>query len=930
MNPGLHFVAPSPASAAAWLLERASGSPPDLGDTLVILPTQGAIRAVRAALAALSPRGVLSPVFRLPMEAVLPDADDIASMFEREAAWAEVLRRTSRERFAALVPPATRLDAPEDLLGVAGLLNEVCDSLAAAGLDPSSDELRNACANDAPRWQDFAFLHGLYLHVLESAGRRDPNAARIANAGDPEYADTLKRVVVVAVPDLPVVVEKYLCALSAKGVEISVVSWSAPNKEARFDAWGRPDPVWWKEHPVAVPKECLVVGNTSQDEAASLTDFAATQTRCAFISAAPESTVCFEAELSRRGAMPYLPDGLSLAQTECATIVLGWREFLNEGNLRSLRRLLQLPAFARLSARHGKDHVTPQEIAEACDRILAEGLCETFEAACDWHKQALVHSNKSAKRIMAVTGILLDGLSALQRRNPTDRELLEMVYRDESVGHPWRDQGIRTLMDLIDEERASPLCSALSPDMLESALRREIARRKITVPAPDGSIEILGWLEALWTTSPSLCIGGCREGALPSGVHEDVFLPDMACDRLGLPSQATRYARDAYILSCLVGKYGAEHLRLGTSRFRPGGDPNCPSRLLFGCSDDELPSRVEKLFQPAIPVQRPRNSPQGWKLTLPKAQPVTAIRVTGFKHYLSCPLRFYLSQVLGLQSFDAEAREINAADYGTLIHRVLENFHKSGGSSETDERKIDGFLQSELEREVSRRYGRHPSPVVRVQVESMRVRLRHFARLQADERRSGWRIIESEYAVDKSSSTTIGPLLLTGTMDRIEVHDELGLRIADYKTFSRARSPEETHFGPARVRPHLPEAAVSRLSKRGQTIDKSWIDLQLPLYRRLARSLWPEHASKGLSAGYILLPGDPEDTRFEPLSIDESVQSSAEQCAGAIARLVGRGVFWPPAPPETIEYDDFADWFGGEDPASLLEAKTIKDLEGRT
>ena len=215
---------------------------------------------------------------------------------------------------------------------------------------------------------------------------------------------------------------------------------------------------------------------------------------------------------------------------------------------------------------------------------------------------------------------------------------------------------------------------------------------------------------------------------------------------------------------------------------------------------------------------------------------------------------------------------------------------------ETDEAKIAGYFSDELDREAARHYGRHPAPVVRVQIEAMRVRLRQLAFLQAAERRDGWRILESEYAVKKEDGLAIGPLTLTGTMDRVEVHEEKGLRILDYKTFAKARPPEETHFGPARESHHLPEAAIARPSRNGALRVKSWTDLQLPLYRRLAAQIWPDHAAKGLAAGYILLPADPDDTQISLLSLDEAAQSHAETCAVAIAGRVAQGIFWPPAP----------------------------------
>jgi len=93
--------APLAAQVAAFLLRGREGIPIDLGDTLVLVPTAGAGRAIRREL---SKRGVLSAQFRLPMDALLPKNLSVASRLEREAAWATLLNLDDRQRFASIVP----------------------------------------------------------------------------------------------------------------------------------------------------------------------------------------------------------------------------------------------------------------------------------------------------------------------------------------------------------------------------------------------------------------------------------------------------------------------------------------------------------------------------------------------------------------------------------------------------------------------------------------------------------------------------------------------------------------------------------------------------------------------------------------------------------------------------------------------------------
>jgi hypothetical protein len=201
----------------------------DLSDTLVIVPTAGAARAIRTALAT-ETKGLLSPMFRLPMEAILPGDVAMAVPVERLAAWVQVLRRTPRSRFAALVPPAVKLSAAEDWIGVATRLIEVCDTLGEAGLSPADEQLATLCPADAARWTEFAKLHADYDTLLRGIGRPDPNSLRREQAADPALPPGIHRIVIAAVPDLPAVVAHWLEALEKQGVSCQVLS-SRPHRK---------------------------------------------------------------------------------------------------------------------------------------------------------------------------------------------------------------------------------------------------------------------------------------------------------------------------------------------------------------------------------------------------------------------------------------------------------------------------------------------------------------------------------------------------------------------------------------------------------------------------------------------------------------------------------------------------------------------------
>jgi RecB family exonuclease len=121
-------------------------------------------------------------------------------------------------------------------------------------------------------------------------------------------------------------------------------------------------------------------------------------------------------------------------------------------------------------------------------------------------------------------------------------------------------------------------------------------------------------------------------------------------------------------------------------------------------------------------------------------------------------------------------------------------------------------------------------------------------------------------------------LRLTGRIDRVDLHPEHGHAALDYQTSSEAPDPDRSH----------------------RRRDGRWIDLQLPLYRVLLRSIGIAVAPTRL--GYFALPSNPDAAGLRMAhGWDEAVVSDAEEEARRIARLIEAGQFdddgsWRPDP----------------------------------
>ncbi|MGH7944943.1 MAG: PD-(D/E)XK nuclease family protein, partial [Opitutaceae bacterium] len=416
-----------------------------------------------------------------------------------------------------------------------------------------------------------------------------------------------------------------------------------------------------------------------------------------------------------------------------------------------------------------------------------------------------------------------------------------------------------------------------------------------------GALELQGWLELLWEDAPHLVVAGMNDGLVPEAVPEDAFLPGSLRQRLDLTTNATRFARDAYILQAIAAsRRDGGRLDLLFGKTAGSGDPLRPSRLLLRCEEPELPERIGFLFRaPEITEANPAWT-RAWRVTPRVAPPPERVAVTALKDYLSCPFRFYLTRVLRMKSVDPLKSELDALDFGILCHSALERIGSDPGLRAC----IDGdVLRAEvlhqLDRDVQERYGQLLSLPLLIQIESARQRLAKLAELQAAERAAGWEIIH----VERPFELELSGLIVRGKIDRIDRHAETGaVRVLDYKTSDKSNPPAGMHLRPTRPVELVPEWAQLVFDGRPH----AWRDLQLPLY---ARALAGEFSGR-VTCGYFNLPkasGETALALWEDYTIE--LHASAMRCAEGACAAIRRGEFWPPNEDIKADRDECAALF---------------------
>lgn len=895
----------------------------DLSGVLLVVPGRRAGRRLLERLTEqtqgrLFPPDVVTPQ-QLP-EALYEPQRPLASALTQQLAWAEALRSLSQEELRSLLRSVPRSDDFPRWLELGRLLDQLHTELAADGLD-----FAKVLALDGglpgfleqTRWNVLQTVQVRYLALLDDLGMWDPQTARLV-AIEQQECHTDQEIILLGAVDLPRTHRRML-----DQVEDRVTAFiHAPEELAdHFDEHGCLIPERWCGRNLNVSAEQVRVVGGPVDQAAEAAYAVAEldgRYRADEItiglgeeSLTPHLQRQFEAcGLRTRGVMEK-----ALVQTPPALLLAAVADVLEDDRLEHFTALARHPDVASWLEAQGYSAGWLEELDDYVTRHLQPRLGE-------W-----LGPGGAVQRLRPVYERLWTWLAPLQsppRRRLRDwsrplAELLLELYRPiewdaESPSH-------RLVLDACGTLQSALEAQARVPDPLGGEFTAAEAIRltldavagEILPPPPDpDAIPLLGWLELPLDDAPVAIVTTFNEGYIPQSLNSDLFLPNSLRTRLGLLDNARRYARDVYALSVLL--HSRQRVTLIVGRRTAEGEPLRPSRLLFAAEPEVIAERIVQFYGDKAKAARPARSPLPAELTttcstpkfsIPRPRrlsaPIAELNVTEFRSYLACPYRYYLRHVLGLGAVDDAAEELGGSEFGELLHEVLKAFGLSPLTSSRAPEEIRAFLQDQLETVVRRRLGGRRRPVVELQIEQLRRRLGAFAHLQAELAELGWEIRHVEHADQESDPPfDLGDgrsIHLRGRIDRIDFHPQHGWRILDYKSTAKGESPEEVH----------------RKSKKGKKQEKEWIDLQLPLYRRLARPLGVEGR---VQLGFLLLPEDSARTRVELAEWTDEELSEADELAREAARGILDQRFWPPS--DVRDYDDWAaicqaNAFDGED-----------------
>ena len=709
--------------AARWLAALSSDRPLDLSHCAVLLPTTGAGRRLRFEVvkaAGESGRGLLAPMMTTPMGLLaLTAGEKVTSRTDALLAWTQVISRVSFAEYPVLLSGFS--DHKNSSLHIGQSLLDLCSLLAEAGLTPTSPEIVRVCPHQEDRWHELESLYRRYLNCLENAGLTDANAARIEAARAGFAPPNVRCVIVAGVPDLNRISQQHLENLEATGVSVTVLVDAPDCDEARFDPWGRPDVETWPQRTLPLRLEDVMAAADPSSEAEIVARLLGPDAAAGICVANAEIIAFHDRALRQHGLKPYDPAGKSLAPFECASLSRLWLSFCSSDQLGELRTLAEHPVFLQALCRASQ--LGPTAALAALDEVRTEILIETLADAIAYFDERL-----SARERRPRAAALTAGAQRLRKKFGASAgslgklsEFLPSVYAGRQVvPGSGEAEALAALSGLL---RAVLESSLSTRDIGEAVFCEEMKRIAVFERHSGTEVELNGWLEAPWLPHSALILSGCTEGALPARVSAHPFLPDFLRRRLDLQSNAQRFARDTYLLHCLLAAREPGAVKLTLCRTGADGEPTKPSRLLFRCPDAELRSRVRSLFEPGVSLRTTHVRERAWLLEIPQRPAPTSLRVTAFADYLKCPLRFYFKHVLHMKEFDPQKAEMNAIDFGIVLHKTVENFANEEAIRESrDSAEIEGFVLTELDALLSDRFGRRLSLPVRVQRESLRAR----------------------------------------------------------------------------------------------------------------------------------------------------------------------------------------------------------------
>lgn len=323
-----------------------------------------------------------------------------------------------------------------------------------------------------------------------------------------------------------------------------------------------------------------------------------------------------------------------------------------------------------------------------------------------------------------------------------------------------------------------PISPAAYPAFLEALMQGVVVRPRF---GKHPRLHILGPLEARLQRFDVLVLSGLNEGTWPATARPYPWMSRPMRAAFGLPSPERRIGQAAHDI---VQAMSAPVVYLTRAR-KVEGTPTVPSRWLMRlervCAAGNLPLAVHASLSTWT---RALTQPTAFQtITPPAPRPPVAARprrlsVTEIERWMRDPYSIYVRHVLKLVPLDPLEQEAGAADYGSLIHKALQDFVQAYPSGALPANALQELLA----------YGSAAFAEVAARPGVTAFWGPRFERIAAwfvaveTPRREGLAKSFAEVKGELSITTSGGAFTLVAKADRIDRRRDGTLAIIDYKT----------------------------------------------------------------------------------------------------------------------------------------------------
>ncbi|MGN0904617.1 MAG: double-strand break repair protein AddB [Alphaproteobacteria bacterium] len=196
-------------------------------------------------------------------------------------------------------------------------------------------------------------------------------------------------------------------------------------------------------------------------------------------------------------------------------------------------------------------------------------------------------------------------------------------------------------------------------------------------------LDILGTIEARLLRPDVLILGGLNEGTWPAAPAADPWMSRPMRRECGLPSPERKTGLSAHDFA---QGFCAPNVVL-TRAMKEGGTPTVPSRWLMRLDAVLAASGTGWKKEPRQGWPALLDRPDEFRSIAPPAPtpPLDArprrLSVTQVETWMRDPYSIYARHILNLKPLDEIDQDLNVADFGSLMHKILEEFCRRHPSS---------------------------------------------------------------------------------------------------------------------------------------------------------------------------------------------------------------------------------------------------------